>query len=90
MTLCDLVTVFLETKSVPKSRLHCTLSSSDQKNRGPKKHYQYILEYQLTVCQPPVPQDFVQVDQVDQAETWQSISASILRGVIGLKKMFFF
>ena len=57
--------------------------------RVPKKHYQYILEYQLTVCQPPVPQDFVQVDQVDQAETWQSISTSILRGVIGLKIRFF-
>ena len=53
-------------------------------------HCQYIIGYQLTVCHPPVPQDFVQVDQVDQAETWQSISASILKGVIGLKKKVFF
>ena len=30
MTLCDLVTVFAETKSVTKSRLHCTFNSENQ------------------------------------------------------------
>ena len=30
MTLCDLVTVFAETKSVIKLRLHCTFNSENQ------------------------------------------------------------
>ena len=46
MTLCDLVTVFAETKSVTKSRLHCTLISTHSRvHQQPVKKTKIFLKW---------------------------------------------